>query len=61
MLIKDGRTGVGEVIELGPGVVTPAIGSKVGIKFGADACLACGMPLLSPLLSLLKSYVVRVY
>lgn len=52
MLKSSTGIGVGEVIEQGPGVITPAIGSKVGIKFGADACLACGMysSLFSPLL-----------
>jgi len=36
-----GHEGVGEVVEQGPGVTTPAIGAKVGIKYAADACLNC--------------------
>jgi hypothetical protein len=35
--------GIGEVIEQGPGVTVPAIGTKVGIKYAAEACLNCGM------------------
>ncbi|KUJ19818.1 alcohol dehydrogenase [Mollisia scopiformis] len=36
-----GHEGVGEVVEQGPGVTTPAIGAKVGVKYAADACLNC--------------------
>ncbi|KAH6698935.1 chaperonin 10-like protein [Leptodontidium sp. MPI-SDFR-AT-0119] len=36
-----GHEGIGEVIEQGPGVTTPEIGAKVGIKYAADACLNC--------------------
>ncbi|KAF2019100.1 GroES-like protein [Aaosphaeria arxii CBS 175.79] len=36
-----GHEGIGEVIAQGTGVKTPQVGSKVGIKFAADACLAC--------------------
>jgi len=35
-------TGIGEVVEQGPGVTNPAIGSKVGIKWAAEVCLNCG-------------------
>ncbi|KAF8851330.1 NAD(P)-binding protein [Acephala macrosclerotiorum] len=35
--------GVGEVIIQGSGVKSPALGSKVGIKWAADACLNCGI------------------
>lgn len=34
--------GIGEVIEQGPGVMNPVIGSKVGIKWAAEVCLNCG-------------------
>ena len=37
-----GHEGIGEVIEQGPGVTSPEIGAKVGIKYAADACLNCG-------------------
>ncbi|KAG7115224.1 Alcohol dehydrogenase 2 like protein [Verticillium longisporum] len=37
-----GHEGAGEVVALGPGVTAPAVGSFVGIKFAADACLTCG-------------------
>ncbi|CAI0652010.1 unnamed protein product [Colletotrichum noveboracense] len=33
--------GVGEVVAVGIGVTTPAIGQRVGIKYAADACLNC--------------------
>ncbi|UKZ81535.1 hypothetical protein TrVFT333_009307 [Trichoderma virens FT-333] len=33
--------GVGTVIAHGPGVTSPPIGSHVGIKYVADACLTC--------------------
>ncbi|OBR04738.1 Alcohol dehydrogenase [Colletotrichum higginsianum IMI 349063] len=33
--------GVGEVVAVGAGVTSPAIGSRVGIKYAADACLNC--------------------
>ncbi|KKP01434.1 alcohol dehydrogenase [Trichoderma harzianum] len=33
--------GVGIVVAHGPGVTLPPIGSRVGIKYAADACLAC--------------------
>ncbi|KAJ4188150.1 hypothetical protein NW759_016851 [Fusarium solani] len=36
-----GHEGVGTVVSQGPGILTPAVGSKVGIKFSADACLSC--------------------
>ncbi|KAK0116422.1 hypothetical protein ONS95_013442 [Cadophora gregata] len=36
-----GHEGIGEVIEQGPGVTSPEIGAKVGIKYAADACLNC--------------------
>ncbi|CAO2648771.1 Nn.00g097200.m01.CDS01 [Neocucurbitaria sp. VM-36] len=36
-----GHEGVGEIIALGQGVQTPAIGTRVGIKYAADACLSC--------------------
>jgi len=36
-----GHEGIGEVIEQGPGVTSPAMGAKVGIKYAADACLNC--------------------
>lgn len=38
--------GIGEVIEHGPGVSLPPLGSKVGIKYTAEACLNCGTFLL---------------
>lgn len=34
--------GVGEVVAHGPGVDSPAIGTHVGIKYAANACLSCG-------------------
>ena len=34
--------GIGEVIEQGPGVTKPVIGSKVGIKWAAEVCINCG-------------------
>lgn len=37
-----GHEGIGEVIKHGPGVKFPEIGTNVGIKWAADACLACG-------------------
>ncbi|PBP20226.1 alcohol dehydrogenase [Diplocarpon rosae] len=40
-----GHEGIGEVIERGPGVTSPAIGAKVGIKYAAespDNCLVGG-------------------
>lgn len=37
-----GHEGVGEVVAVGDGVRTINIGSKVGIKYTADACLNCG-------------------
>ncbi|KAI8279045.1 hypothetical protein K4K56_012887 [Colletotrichum sp. SAR 10_98] len=36
-----GHEGVGEVVAVGVGVTTPAIGQRVGIKYAADACLNC--------------------
>ncbi|TDZ33667.1 Alcohol dehydrogenase 2 [Colletotrichum spinosum] len=36
-----GHEGVGEVIAAGVGVTSPAVGSRVGIKYAADACLNC--------------------
>lgn len=33
--------GLGEVISHGEGVSTPAVGTKVGIKYAAGACLSC--------------------
>ncbi|KXJ97561.1 alcohol dehydrogenase [Microdochium bolleyi] len=36
-----GHEGVGEVVKLGPGVSVPAVGTRVGIKYAADACLNC--------------------
>ncbi|KAK5988244.1 Alcohol dehydrogenase 2 [Cladobotryum mycophilum] len=33
--------GAGVVVALGPGVTSPAIGSRVGIMYSADACLTC--------------------
>ncbi|KAH7041146.1 alcohol dehydrogenase [Microdochium trichocladiopsis] len=36
-----GHEGIGEVVKLGPGVVLPAVGTRVGIKYAADACLNC--------------------
>lgn len=36
-------TGIGKIIALGPGVTSPAIGTVVGIKYAADACLNCGI------------------
>ncbi|KAM0335214.1 hypothetical protein ACHAQA_000256 [Verticillium albo-atrum] len=36
-----GHEGAGEVVALGAGITAPAIGSLVGIKFAADACLTC--------------------
>lgn len=35
------HTGLGQVISHGPGVTTPAIGTKVGVKYAASACLSC--------------------
>lgn len=34
--------GVGTIVTHGPGVEFPPIGSRVGIKYAADACLTCG-------------------
>lgn len=34
--------GAGQVVAHGEGVEFPAIGSNVGIKYAADACLTCG-------------------
>jgi D-arabinose 1-dehydrogenase-like Zn-dependent alcohol dehydrogenase len=42
-----GHEGVGEIISHGPGVSTPPIGTNVGIKYAASACLNCG-PYLYP-------------
>ncbi|KAF6809691.1 alcohol dehydrogenase [Colletotrichum sojae] len=36
-----GHEGVGEVVAVGVGVTTPAMGDRVGIKYAADACLNC--------------------
>ncbi|PVH76664.1 GroES-like protein [Cadophora sp. DSE1049] len=36
-----GHEGVGEVVELGPGVQTPKIGTRVGIKWLAEVCGSC--------------------
>ncbi|KAK1703561.1 chaperonin 10-like protein [Colletotrichum acutatum] len=36
-----GHEGVGEVVAVGTGVTSPAIGDRVGIKYAADACLNC--------------------
>ncbi|PKK53975.1 hypothetical protein CI102_1141 [Trichoderma harzianum] len=36
-----GHEGVGVVVAHGPGVTSPLIGSRVGIKYAADACLTC--------------------
>ncbi|KAM0277383.1 hypothetical protein ACHAQH_005823 [Verticillium albo-atrum] len=36
-----GHEGAGEVVALGSGVTAPAVGTFVGIKFAADACLTC--------------------
>jgi len=36
-----GHEGVGKVVALGPGVKSPTVGSHVGIKYGASACLSC--------------------
>ncbi|OHE92732.1 alcohol dehydrogenase [Colletotrichum orchidophilum] len=36
-----GHEGVGEVVAVGTGVISPAIGDRVGIKYAADACLNC--------------------
>ncbi|KAL1959285.1 hypothetical protein VTO42DRAFT_2472 [Malbranchea cinnamomea] len=36
-----GHEGIGEVVAQGPGVVSPPIGSRVGVKFIASACLSC--------------------
>ncbi|KAK4073198.1 uncharacterized protein Triagg1_5478 [Trichoderma aggressivum f. europaeum] len=33
--------GVGIVVAHGPGITSPPIGSRVGIKYAADACLTC--------------------
>ncbi|KAL5359678.1 putative alcohol dehydrogenase [Aspergillus floccosus] len=41
-----GHEGIGEVLAQGPGVVTPQVGTKVGIKYVASACLACRYCLL---------------
>ena len=38
-----GHEGVGEVVVLGPGVVQPPVGSRVGVKYVAEACLSCRM------------------
>lgn len=40
-----GHEGVGVVVAHGPGVTSPAIGSKVGVKWATDACLNCGSSL----------------
>ncbi|RDW77469.1 hypothetical protein BP6252_05522 [Coleophoma cylindrospora] len=40
-LLNHDILGVGEVVELGPGVAYPPLGEKVGIKWAADACLSC--------------------
>lgn len=34
--------GIGEIVAHGPGVTSPPLGAKVGIKYAADACLSCG-------------------
>ncbi|KAL7934740.1 GroES-like protein [Trichoderma chlorosporum] len=36
-----GHEGVGIVVAHGPGVASPPIGCRVGIKYAADACLTC--------------------
>jgi len=41
-----GHEGVGKVVALGPGVTSPAMGSHVGIKYGASACLSCAYCLM---------------
>ncbi|KAJ0372764.1 hypothetical protein COL26b_008997 [Colletotrichum chrysophilum] len=38
---KEAYERVGEVVAVGVGVTTPAIGQRVGIKYAADACLNC--------------------
>jgi propanol-preferring alcohol dehydrogenase len=35
--------GIGKIIAHGPGVTSPPIGTVVGIKYAADACLHCGI------------------
>jgi hypothetical protein len=39
--------GIGEVVALGQGVKSLAIGSRVGIQIAGDACLSCGKAILS--------------
>ncbi|PGH20092.1 hypothetical protein AJ80_03660 [Polytolypa hystricis UAMH7299] len=41
-----GHEGIGEVVVCGPGVSHPTIGSKVGVKYIASACLSCRYCLL---------------
>ena len=36
-----GHEGVGVVVEQGPGVISPALQSRVGIKWLADVCNNC--------------------
>ncbi|KAK0113959.1 hypothetical protein ONS95_014204 [Cadophora gregata] len=38
-----GHEGVGEVVEHGPGVTEPKIGTRIGIKWLAEVCGSCGM------------------
>lgn len=35
------QTGLGEVLSHGPGVTSPPVGARVGIKYAAGACLSC--------------------
>ncbi|KIW03502.1 uncharacterized protein PV09_05269 [Verruconis gallopava] len=38
-----GHEGVGKIVALGPGVTSPPVGTVVGIKYAADACLNCSI------------------
>jgi hypothetical protein len=41
-LHSEQEIGVGKVVSQGAGVTLPKIGSIVGIKWSASACLSCG-------------------